>query len=98
MTPFIGLVWKKVSHHREAVIGDPDGGDGVRFTLENYPTCYRRGPWKLMVEVASGEGHEKWGCFDESDQPMRWYHSEESAMKEAHLIATVLCTDRAKRA
>ena len=97
MTPFTGLAWEKVSAHREATIGDFAGGDGIRFTLEHYPTCYRRGQWRLMVEVAEGEGHEKWGCFDDSDQPMRWYHSEAAALGEAHLIATVLCTDRAKR-
>lgn len=66
----------------------------MRFSLERRPTCYRRGPWRLLVEVASGPGHTKWGCFDEADQPMRYYHNEECAKREAQSIADVLTADR----
>lgn len=46
--------------------------DGVRFTLSHFPTCHRRGQWRLLVEVM-GAKHTAWGCFDDQDQPMRWY-------------------------
>ena len=85
-TPFSTVV--------EAMIGDYAAGDGVCFTLEYRRTCYRRGPWRLLVEVASGPGHTKWGCFDEQDQPMRYYHNEECARREAQSIADVLASDR----
>ena len=80
--------------YEEATVGDWTKQDGVRFTLVKYPTCYRRGPWKLLVEVASGPAHHLWGCFDLQDQPERWYHLEESARREAQAIADVLVRDR----
>ena len=88
------LIWLKFQYHEEAVLGDFHAGDGVRFTLEHYGTCYRRGPWKLMIEVAEGEHHEKWGCFDFQDQPVRFYHKESVARSEAEAIAQVLQIDR----
>lgn len=75
-----------------AVVGDEK--DGASFYLSCHPTCYRRGPWKLVVDVHGGEHHHKWGCFDEQDQPIRWYHHKDSALREAHAIATVLLGDR----
>ena len=78
----------------EYITIDFEKGDGVRFCLGHYPTCYRRGPWRLLVEVAPGPKHLAWGCFDEQDQPMRWYHLEESARREAKAIADVLVRDR----
>jgi hypothetical protein len=93
------LKWEKGGkYHEEAVIGQPKSGDGVTFSLEYYPTCYRRGQWKLVVEVADGSGHMKWGCFDSQDQPVRYYHHEASARTEAEAIAAVLLKDRAAKA
>lgn len=88
------LVWSKPDEHKtmEAWLGTPE--DGVRFTISFYGTCYRRGPWKLLVEVAGGEHHHKWGCFDEQDQPVRWYHQPLCAESEAECIAKVLKSDR----
>ncbi len=96
------LVWCKVRgegghEYEEATLGDFAGGDGVRFTLDHRPTCYRRGPWNLLVEVARGPSHEKWGCFDAADMPERLYHVEECARREAQAIADVLRADRSKR-
>jgi hypothetical protein len=91
------LEWKQEGGYEEAIIGDFDGGDGLRFSLCFYVTCYRRGQWRLLVEVASGPKHEAWGCFDEQDQPQRWYHSRENALSEAQAIAAVLITDRMER-
>lgn len=68
--------------------------DGVRFTIEYRPTCYRRGPFCLHVEVCSGENHERWGCFDEQDQPLRYYHDVMNCLAEARLLAKVLWQDR----
>jgi hypothetical protein len=70
------------------------GGDGARFHLELYPSCYRRGPWRLLIEVAEGPSHHLWGCFDEADQPLRNYHDEGVARGEAQRIADVLWRDR----
>lgn len=77
-----------------ALLGDYEGGDGVRFYLQRVPTCYRRGPHKLLVDVARGKHHHLWGCFDDADQPMRWFHKEENLKGEAQEIARVLLTDR----
>ena len=92
------LAWKArttgAEAYEQAELGDFEKGDGVRFTLSHYPTCYRRGPWRLLVEVAPGPKHMAWGCFDEQDSPMRWYHLEESARREAKAIADVLVRDR----
>lgn len=95
--PTLLLDWKDCGGWEEAHLGDFEKGDGVRFTLERYATCYRRGPWKLLIEVASGPGLIKWGCFDDQDQPVRWYHYEGSAKIEADAIAQVLKKDREAR-
>lgn len=88
------LEWFERSIHgdqwREAILQNPDGSPGVRFSLVHYRTCHRRGPWRLLIEVAGGPFHDRWGCFDEQDQPMRWYHNETCALQEAQSIATVL--------
>lgn len=91
------LAWKRYEQglgaSDEAVLLNPDGSPGVRFSLEHYPTCYRRGPWKLLIEVLDGPHHLAWGCFDAQDQPMRWFHSRNNALAEAEIIATVLTMD-----
>jgi hypothetical protein len=91
------LRWRSVGSYEEAYLGEYDYGDGVRFTLEHRSTCYRRGPWRLLVEVAGGPMHHEWGCFDEADQPERNYHSESAARGEAQAIADVLLRDRLTR-
>lgn len=75
------LVWKQngLDNYDESQLGTPD--DGVLFTLSYWPTCYRRGPWRLLVTVCGGENHRLWGCFDEADQPERNYHFRECALK-----------------
>jgi hypothetical protein len=89
------LNWKEIDGYQEAVLGSwPE--DGVRFSLERYPSCYRRGRHRLLIEVCGGPKHYAWGCLDESDQPMRHYHSEDNAKSEANLIARVLWEDRWK--
>ena len=88
------LNWVSMGSWEEAVVGCFDDGDGVRFTLVPQPTCYRRGPWKLLVEVAFGPKHHLWGCFDDADQPLRYYHAKSHALAEAELIAKVLLEDR----
>lgn len=79
----------------QALLGQPD--DGVTFNLTYYPTCYRRGRWRLIVDVLHGPRHHTWGCFDEADQPMRNYHSSANAIEEAEAIAAVLWADRMER-
>lgn len=69
----------------EAVLGDFEGGDGARFSITPHPTCHRRGQHKLLIEVTPS-----WGCFDEADQPMRWYHDLEVAFSEAQRIADAI--------
>lgn len=87
------LQWKQTGpHHEEAKLGRE--GDGVLFSLSYYPTCYRRGPWRLLVEVFDGPHHHEWGCFDEADQPMRNFHHRDNALGEAQAIADVLWKDR----
>lgn len=87
------LKWEGKSHGgHEAVLGKP--GDGVRFTYSYQPTCYRRGKYKILIEVFEGPGHHDWGCFDEQDQPVRYYHDYTVAMEEADRIAWVLIADR----
>lgn len=85
------LDWKETGHGQEAQLGNFDKESGVRFSLLHMPTCYRRGPWRLLVEIEDYE--HTWGCFDDQDQPMRWYHSEERAKAEAQAIADVLVAD-----
>lgn len=90
------LTWTTMSAtHEDALLGDFEGGDGVSFSLSHMPTCYRRGPYRLLVEVAY-HCHHLWGCFDDQDQPMRWYHHLENAKSEAQAIADVLLSDRKK--
>lgn len=85
------LDWKDTEFGPEAILGDFAGGDGVRFSLMLMPTCYRRGPYRLLVQVADRD--RTWGCFDEADAPMRWYHSLLRANEEAQAIADVLTED-----
>jgi hypothetical protein len=97
---FGGLEWRnefgaELPGYEEAAIGDFPAGDGVRFTLQFMSTNYRRGKWRLLIEVAS-EHQDRWGCFDEGDQPMRYYHYEETAKREARAIAEILLADRQK--
>lgn len=89
------LDWKEMRYGPEATLGRFDDGDGVRFSLMHMPTCYRRGPWRLLVEVEDQE--RLWGCFDEQDQPMRWFHSLERAKEEAQAIADILLADRDRK-
>ncbi len=89
------LEWKDTEHGPEAILGDFYKDDGVRFSIEHLPTCYRRGPWKLLVEVE--DPMHTWGCFDEQDQPMRWYHSVIRATEEAQAIADVLHDDHERK-
>src|SRR5687767_9230988 len=79
--------------HQEAILAKWPN-DGIRFSLEFRPSCYRRGPWRLLIEVCLDENHHRWGCFDDADQPERYYHYEESAKAEAEAIAIVLLKDR----
>lgn len=79
-----------------AYLGYYPAGDGVMFTLEMYPTCYRRGSFKLVIDIAQGPMHEAWGCFDGQDQPMRYYHKQSNAIDEAECIARVLMDGRIK--
>jgi hypothetical protein len=88
------LEWMKVDGYEEALLGDFEAGDGVRFSLVHRPSCYRRGPWRLLIEVAAGPKHLLWGCFDGQDQPERWYHRRENALSEAQELANVLSADR----
>lgn len=85
--------WKSETYsYRSALLGTHS--DGVRFTIEHMPTCYRRGPYRLHIEVLLGEHHHQWGCFDAQDQPTRHYHKLEVALSEAQDIADVLWADR----
>ena len=89
------LLWIETQHGLEVILGDFSAGNGVRFNLLHMATCYRRGPWRLLIEV---EDYQRlWGCFDDQDQPMRWYHSKERAQDEAQAIADVLVADHAKK-
>ena len=90
-----GLVWNRIEHGILcATIGKPK--DNVIFLLSHLPSNYRRGPFKLLIEVCGGENHHKWGCFDDQDQPVRYYHCEENAKSEAQKIADVFLADRRK--
>lgn len=94
------LQWTPLKDHGncwDAVIGSEEAGDGARFSLEYVGTCYRRGRWKLLIEVFGGPKHHDWGCFDDADQPTRWYHVLENAIEEAEAIAAVLVADRMER-
>lgn len=87
------LEWKQISNYWEAELGDFKS-DGVRFILMYYLICYRRGQWRLLIEICEGENHYKWGCFDAADQPLRYYHGIDCAKHEAQAIADVLWRDR----
>lgn len=98
------LTWEVVSmlttdcvmSWEEATLGTwPD--DGVRFSIAHQPSNYRRGPFKLLIEMCLGSNHYKWGCFDFQDQPIRYFHKLENLKSEAELIARVLLKDRAKK-
>src|SRR5215469_8915527 len=94
------LVWWRSAEHPnfyEAMLGDFNGGDGVRFSLEYRPTCHRRGPWKLLVEICGGPNPIKWGCFDDADQPERNYHILGCALQEADAIAKVFEAGRKEK-
>jgi hypothetical protein len=86
-----------LGHQRysEALIGNWPN-DGVRFGISYQPTCHRRGPYKLLIEVCGGPNHHKWGCFDEADQPVRYFHKLSNAIDEACQIAKVLLAEREK--
>lgn len=84
--------WLDKGNNLEGSIGNKD--DGVMFYLEFQPTCYRRGKYKLTIEICAGTNHVKWGCFDHQDQPMRYYHHTDTAMIEAQAIARILLRDR----
>lgn len=90
------LRWYLCDGWQEGHLQDFEGGDGVRFTITYARTCYRRGPYKLLIEVAHGPNHEKWGCFDGQDQPMRYYHNDFALHAEIDAIAKVLLEDRRK--
>jgi hypothetical protein len=90
------LVWQFVTHTAscvEATLGNWPL-DGVLFSLQHLPSCHRRGPFRLIIEICSGEHHHKWGCFDDSDQPVRHYHDVDNARYEAQLLADVLWRER----
>lgn len=87
------LEWIDTEFGPEAILGDFAGGDGVRFSAMHMPTCYRRGPWRLLVEIE--DCNHTWGCFDEQDQPMRWYHGMGALISEAQAIADALFRDHA---
>jgi hypothetical protein len=76
----------------EALLGQED--DGVSFSLSFQENCHRRGRWRLLVDVLSGAHHHDWGCFDDQDQPTRYYHSGIVALAEAQTIADVLYAGR----
>lgn len=86
------LSWTPQRGWSEAQLGQLR--DGVRFLLMHQPSCYRRGKWKLLIEVCGGEAHRLWGCFDDQDQPVRYYHNETCARQEAESLAQVLWKGR----
>lgn len=81
------------SSYREAVLTNPDASVGVRFSIVYQPTCYRRGQYKLLIEIMDGPYQFAWGRFDNQDQPLRYYHSDSHALAEAQMIADVLQID-----
>jgi hypothetical protein len=87
----VKLEWKETKYGPEAILGDFANGDGVRFSIEYMPTCYRRGPWKLLVEVE--DSFRTWGCFDYQDQPTRYYHDLDRLKAEAQAISDILLVD-----
>ena len=54
-TDFPGLNWTDCSstgEYKEAILGTQR--DGAYFTLLHMPTCYRRGPYRLLVSIFPG--------------------------------------------
>lgn len=91
--PMPPLKWSPDSGYSlVAQLGNKD--DGANFLVTYHPTCYRRGPFRLLVTVCHGDNHELWGCFDDADQPMRNYHDGRALIIEANMIASVLWADR----
>lgn len=90
------LDWKDTPHGPEVILGNFDDDDGVRFSIMHLATCYRRGPWRLLIEIE--DRNRTWGCFDDQDQPMRYYHSLERLKDEAQAIADVLVADHDRKA
>ncbi len=90
------LEWKQCEYHEEAKLGSEELGF-VTFSLSYHPSCHRRGPWRLFVEVDSGPHHYAYGCFDDQDQPMRYFHKEANARDEAEMIADVLLAERTQQ-
>lgn len=89
------LDWRNTQDGPEAILGDFHNDDGVRFSIIHMATCYRRGPWRLLIEVEDRQ--RTWGCFDEPDQPMRYYHSLDRLKEEAQAIADVLVGDHEQK-
>lgn len=90
------IVWKdNPDGGQVAQLGLPD--DGVTFYLTYHPTCHRRGPHRLFIDVCGGVNHHKWGCFDADDQPTRHYHLRLHAHLEAIAIAKVLLAERLEK-
>jgi hypothetical protein len=85
---------KKSDTYAEATIGKLN--DGVTFSISHMPTCYRRGPYRLLIEIHVGVAHNAWGCFDDQDQPMRYFHQLNNLESEAAEITRVLVQDRIK--
>lgn len=77
----------------QATLPNPDGTIGVYFTLSHHPTCRRRGPYLLLVEVAGGLYCHRYGWLDWQDWQGRNYHDLERAKAEAQAIADVLVKD-----
>ena len=80
------LSWTDIGGYCEAGISNSSGG--ARFTITYHATCNRRGPWRLLIEVS-----KSWGCFDEADEPQRYYHSLKRALGEAQDIADAIVPD-----
>lgn len=86
MTALLNWIDKGAPHaFREAVLGNFEADDGVRFTIVCEPTNWLRGEWKLLVEVE--DYNHTWPRFDDMDQPVRYYHSIVRAFEEAQAIA-----------
>jgi hypothetical protein len=91
----MNLDWKDTQFGPEAILGDFGAGDGVRFSVMHMATCYRRGPWRLLIEIE--DQHRTWGCFDDQDEPTRYYHSLDRLKAEAQAIADVLVADHSRK-
>lgn len=74
------------SYVEVAELGLPNQGNGVLFSLDNLPANVIRGPYRLIVDVRG----IIWPIFDVADQPLRYYHTIDSAKNEANFIAVAL--------